>query len=121
MRINATFIGRTSLGFETGNTYEIKVRQTWRELQTGALSRSKMVKQEELGEYLIQVETVETRSHKHSTVTSRCLYSTSKKFLENWKLNTFRDCTVGWNLDDYEFEKHTILSQMRDSKLKILI
>ena len=110
MRINATFIGRTSLGFETGNTYEIKVGQTWRELQTGRR------KPEELGEYLIQVETVET-----GTVTSRCLYSNCGKFLENWKLNTFRDCTLGWNLDDYEFEKHTILSQMRDSKLKILI
>ena len=116
MRINATFIGRTSLGFETGNTYEIKVRQTGS--STGR-------------EYLIQVETVETMlvgsavTRKYTSSSrdrvGRCLYSNCRKFMENWKLNTFRDCTVGWNLDDYEFEKHTILSQMRDSKLKILI
>lgn len=115
MLINATFLGKSSLGFETGNTYDIKVEQrlfyrVWTEKKTGAIIRSQM-NPEDLGEYLIQIE----------AVSSRCCYSTSEKLMKNWKLNTFRDCTVGWNLNDYESEKNKILSTMRDSKLKILI
>jgi len=103
MLINATFIGTTSLGFETGKSYDLKIKEVAPDFQSWSKSSF---------DISILVETPDKK---------RCKYNYISFFLKNWKVNTFKDDTKNWDESNYDIVKNLILPSMRDRKLNEII
>ena len=104
MRLTATFIGTTSMGFETGKVYEI------------SLSQAILEKSSKL---CLCVEELTTND-----VMSWCHYGNFQLFLSNWKVNKFHLSERPlkfWNKEDYSNIKETIISDIRDNKLSKIL
>ena len=100
MLVNATFIGKTSLGFITNNTYDLKLNEAFIGGDKVHLDIS------------LSAEMINNKS--------RCHYGKVDLFLQNWKVNSFIDNLQGWSDVGYSIAKEIILSEMRDQKLNCI-
>jgi hypothetical protein len=107
MLINATFIGTSSLGFETGKSYYLKIKEVAPDFQSWSKTSFGIS---------ILVETLDNANRP-----KRCKYNYVSSFLKNWKVNTFKDDTKTWDESNYDIVKNLILPSMRDRKLNEII
>jgi hypothetical protein len=101
MRLNATFIGTDSLGFKSGEIYEMLLHQVVWEVNS---------------DLLLNIETIDGKL--------RCQYTNIKGLMSNWKINQFHQDTRPngfWNKEDYSNIRETIMTNIRERKLKKLL
>jgi hypothetical protein len=100
MRLNATFIGTTSLGFISGQTYDITLHQVMD-------SKSNLI--------------LHISTHDRKKV---CEYTSIQTLMKNWKFNQFHqdDRPNGfWSKKDYSEIKEIIMTDIRERKLSKIL